>query len=169
MQIQTIGGLHLVLYIDKKELRSRGLTAGELGLREVLLLTREACQETGTSLGRIAEIEAYPEGSGVLVFICLDREETEWFRFGELPQALDGLQALRQEPDGTLVWYGGSYFLSAGEGPLRAALSEFGTPPDDRTVRELEEDGTLVLDSEALKKLWKKLRESAASKPEEGK
>lgn len=105
----------------------------------------------------------------MLVFVCLDREEEEWFQFVDLPHALDGLQALRQEPDGMLVWYENCYFLSAQQESLRITLSEFGTPPNDRTICELEEDGALILNGEALKKLWKKLQESGNPGPKERK
>lgn len=161
MHIQTIGSLHLVLYINNAELRTRGLSASELGLREVLRLTREACRKAGVSLGRMAEIEAYPEGEGALIFVRLDREAMEWFRFDGLPQALDGLLALREEPEGALVWSGAHYCVSArGEGE-RLTLAEFGTALDAREARMLDESASLILGSEGLKKFWRKMRGSA--------
>lgn len=154
MDLQVIGNTQLVLYISRKELHRRGMAGGEMGLREVLFLVREACGATGISLERLKEIEAYPEGGGMLVFIHMERRKKEWFRFQDLPRALDGIAALATPPAGMLVWSGIHYCLSAGTEEQQLTLSEFGTAMSDREAEELEKSGTLVLDSRALKKLW---------------
>lgn len=157
MDLQIIGGTQLVLYISRTELRRRGMSAGALGLREVLLLVREACGETGLSPDRLKEIEAYPEDGGMLVFIHMERREKEWFCFQDLPRTLDGIAALKTPPEGMLVWNGTCYCLSAGREEQQLVLSEFGTALSDQKAKALEETGTLVLDRGALTKLWERI------------
>lgn len=161
MELQTIGDLRLVIYISADELERRGFPPGELGLREVLLLTREVCRHSGVSLGRMAEIEAYPEQRGLLIFVQLERAEQEWFCFETLPLALDALQALRQRPEGVLAWDGTAYCLSAAGGEQRLALAEFGRAAGRERSAALEQDGALILNRSALTALWRRLRGDA--------
>jgi hypothetical protein len=158
MQIQPIGSQQLLLYIDKQEMRSRGITAGGLGLREILGLTREACHEAGISPPRLEEIELYPDRHGALVFIRLAPLEKEWFRLDSLPQGLDALQSFLTPPEGELVWYGGHYYLSGKTDSHRAILSEFGQPLKELEAAALEEEGSLILDATGITTLWRKIK-----------
>lgn len=156
MQIQTIGALHLMIYVGRRELRRRGLDPDELGLRDVIRLTGDACREEGIPPSRTEEIEAYPERGGVLVFVQLSPAEKEWFRFASLCDAIDALMS-GSEPDGRLVHLEGYYYISAHGEELRKHYSEFG----DSSWREwsrIEENADLVLHHTGLKGLWHRLK-----------
>lgn len=152
MQIQLIGDVSLVIRVTRRELRRRGLDPEGLELRDILLLTRDACIQAEVPLRRTKEIEAYPEKSGILVFVHLCGEEKEWFRFASLPDALDAL-ALSGEPDGELAFQE-QYYMSAHDQTLRLRLSEFGEAISLRESGAVEENAVLVLDKKRLRQLW---------------
>lgn len=152
MQIQLIGGVSLVIRVTRRELRRRGLDPEGLELRDILFLTRDACIQAEVPLRRTQEIEAYPEKSGILVFVHLSAEEKEWFRFASLPDALDAL-ALAGEPDGELAFQK-QYYMSAHDQTLRLRLSEFGEAVSLPESGAVEENAVLVLDRKRLRQLW---------------
>lgn len=156
MQIQTIGDVQLVLRVTRQELHRRGLDPEGLELGDVLRLTRDACAEAEIPLRRTEEIEAYPERDGVLVFVHLREEEKEWFQFESLTDALEAL-AEGEEPDGELA-FREFYYMSAHKQGVRRTLSEFGATVNLRTCGRIEEEAVLVLDQNALKTLWEKVR-----------
>lgn len=157
MQIQTIGTSGLVLYIEREELLHRGWDFPP-SLREVLLLAREACRETGRPLERLAEIEAFPERQGLLAFLRLEPPEEEWFAFRDLAAALEGLCTLPEPPSGALAWDGARYCLRAEGGAQALRLAEFGDALHPAECAALEEQGTLVLEGERLAALWRRLK-----------
>ena len=158
MRIQTIGAT-LLVYADQGELRRRGFRERSIGLREVLLLAREALRQAGLPMERLTEIEAFPRERSLLIFLHMAPPEREWFRFRDLPRALDAVQALMQAPTGTLAWQG-CYYLSAAEPVQQAVLSEYGEPLNPEEESRLERNGTLVLDCGALGKLWSVLKKN---------
>lgn len=155
MRIETIGAAHLMLYATRRELRRRGLDPDALELRDVIALTGDACREIGISPGRTEEIEAYPERSGVLVFVQLRRTEKEWFRFSSLGDAMDAF-ARGGEPDGELVHLDGCYYLSAHKDVLRSTYSEHGVSAW-RDWGRIEENADLILDAGGLGQLHSRL------------
>ncbi len=158
MRIQTVSALRLVLYIEQGDLLRRGLRRDGLGLREVLLLTREACEEVGIPQSRLAEIEAFPQEDGALIFVRMERRETEWFRFHDLPAALDGVTAMNRPAEGALAWHDGSYWLSSASEGMSLLLSELGHSATEAEAEEVEAHGSLVLDAPALERLRQCLR-----------
>ncbi len=156
MQIHTIGDIQLMIYVTRRELRRRGLDPEDLELRDVIHLTRDACQEAGIPIRRTEEIEAYPERGGVLVFVHLKAEEKEWFRFPDLASALDAV-SLGAVPDGELAHWEGAYSISAHAPALRLTYSEFGEAIALGEYGAIEENASLVLDREALRRLWLRL------------
>lgn len=152
MQIQLIGDVSLMIRVTRRELRRRGLDPEGLELRDILLLTKDACIQAEIPLRRTEEIEAYPEKSGLLVFVHLSAEEKEWFRFTTLPDALDAL-ASGSEPDGELAFQD-QYYMSAHDQNLRLHLSEFGEAVSLRESGAVEENAVLVLDQKRLRQLW---------------
>lgn len=163
MQIQTIGDVQLVLRLTRQELRRQGLDPEGLELRDVLRLTRDACQEAEIPLRRTEEIEAYPEKDGVLVFVHLRAEEKEWFRFQDLSDVMDAL-GMGSEPDGELA-FREAYYMSAHRSELRRVLAEFGETVSLRKWSVIEEEAALVLDQTALRHLWQAIHHRRERSP----
>lgn len=157
MQIQTIGDIRLMIYVTRRELRRRGLDPEDLELRDVIHLTGDACREVGIPVRRTEEIEAYPERGGVLVFVHLKAEEKEWFHFPTLGSAMDAVTESAM-PDGELAHWNGRYYISAHAPALRLKYSEFGEAAAIRECGAIEENAALVLDKEALCRLWVRLQ-----------
>ena len=134
MRIQTIGAT-LLAYADQGELRRRGFRERSIGLREVLLLAREALCQAGLPMERLTEIEAFPRERSLLIFLHMAPPEREWFRFQDLPRALDAVQALMQAPTGTLAWQG-CYYLSAAEPGVPMNVRPFKLPCSSILVTE---------------------------------
>lgn len=151
MEIQTIGSRQLAVYIGVEELADRGILPGMAGFRELLGLVRDACGEAGLEPGTLAEIEAAPEGEGLLILIRLEGQEPEWFAFDTLTDALEALTALTVPPSGALGKKGEQWLLQAASEGEGAVLSEFASPAAGPPADTLAE-------GDALAALWWVLR-----------
>ena len=98
MTIQPIGDGSAALYITSADLEQRGLTGSELTLEQATELARDALKGAGLACAGGMEIEAFPDFSGVLVFVRLTRPDRLWVMFDDLDSLLAGLSHL---PSGT--------------------------------------------------------------------
>ena len=78
MKIQMIGANSMLIYASAAELDQRNMDAGSLDLRDVLLLTREACCKGGIPVSDMMEIEAYSDEDSAMVFLQLRELQRQW-------------------------------------------------------------------------------------------
>ena len=138
MTIQPIGDGSAALYLTAADLEQRGLTGGELTPDQAAELARDAFRDAGLPFSGTVEIEAFPDLSGVLVFVRLTPPERRWVLFGGLDNLLAALAHLPADSVPALYLWEESYWLSLppearGE---EAVLAEFGSV---RRLAQLEE------------------------------
>ena len=153
MKIQMIGANSMLIYASAAELDQRNMDAGSLDLRDVLLLTREACCKGGIPVSDMMEIEAYSDEDSAMVFLQLRELQRQWIVFPDLTTLLDGLAALQEPTCDAMGFWNGKYFLCA-EKDAAALLSEFGQTPSRRVQYAAQENGALILEKEGLDRLW---------------
>ena len=148
MTIQPISEVSIVLYLTPDDLRKQGLCAAELTAEQTLELTRTAFACSGLESERILELEAYPEESGMLIFVYIAPTQQSVWRFPDSEALLGGVAALNENSDGTLYWWEDSYLLVLSDPAV--CLSEFGTREKNEYISErLQEYATPLLECNA--------------------
>ena len=158
MTIHPIQGAGVALYITPAELETRGLTVRELSAVQAGALARQACAAVGLLPEGELEIEAFPDRSGVLLFVRFRPPERMWFSFETLEPLFAAAQAGEEPPERcALYWCAQRWWLSLeGEAESWAArLSEFGRRERERPhlAAHLAEFGQTVFPCRALHEL----------------
>lgn len=149
-----IGANALLVYANAAELDRRNMDAQALELKDVLLLTREACREGGVPLQDMVEIEAYADGGSAMVFLHLKELKRQSIFFAELPELLDAVGMLPKPVDGEMGFWEGRYVLTVTDLCAATMLSEFGEIPSRCAQYRAEQAGALILDKNGFRKLW---------------
>lgn len=155
MTIEPIGSASVALYITAADLKQRGMTPQSITLEEALRLARQAFEEAGITTDGAIEIEAYPNGCGVLVFARVQPGGGRWFSFDGLEEVLAAARAIGgPRPDAALTLWEGRYWLRLEGEDQRAAcrLSEFGRPetPSPHFDARLAEHGSVLIPADAF-------------------
>ena len=154
MTIQPIGDGSAALYITSADLEQRGLTGGELTLELAAELAEEALTGAGLSCTGGMEIEAFPDFSGVLIFVRLTQPEQRWVMFDGLYRLLHDIAILPQDSAPTLYLWEDRYWLSLPHESRReeVLLTEFGDvrPLEPLKEARLLEHGQLIASAEGF-------------------
>ncbi len=71
MTIQPIGAASAAIFCTLSDLSPYGYSPRELTSEQALRLVRDACRPSGLPLGRVRELEVYPQEEGVMIFAHL--------------------------------------------------------------------------------------------------
>lgn len=149
-----IGANALLVYANAAELDRRNMDAQSLELKDVLLLTREACREGGIPLQDMVEIEAYANEGSAMVFLHLKELKRQSIFFTGLPELLNAVAALPEAVDGEMGFWEGYYVLTVTDLCAATILSEFGEIPSRCAQYQADRAGALILDQKGFRRLW---------------
>lgn len=150
MTIQPIGAGGAAVYLTSADLAERGIRARELTARHALALAREAFRQAGLPLAETVEVEAWPDKSGLLVFVRQRPPRRTVWSFADGEDLLLAARSAIPEGEGELYWWEGAFLLvlsGLGEGET-ARLAEFARLEEDPWLADrLAEHGVLLAEN----------------------
>lgn len=158
MDIQAIGPQALLVHTSGAELLHWGVDPEQPDERALSRLAREALRREGLERQRLTELRFLTAPDSLLLLLRLSAVAAEWFPFPDLARTAEAIAVLPQPPEGPLVWLGQRYLLRESAPARRARLTEYASPVSPDAAAALERSATLVLDRDALARLWEALR-----------